>query len=37
MKNFLIATAVGVIGTVIGTFIFVKFIAPKTSSDKASN
>lgn len=31
MKNFLIACAVGVVSTIVGTFLFVKFIAPKVN------
>lgn len=29
MKSFAIAVAVGVLSTLIGTFMYVKFIAPK--------
>ena len=34
MKQLLIAVAVGVISTVVGTYVYVKFLAPKT--DKAA-
>lgn len=31
MKSFAIAVAVGVVSTLIGTYLYVKFIAPKQS------